>query len=408
MIEVNPRNLKWARETAGLEIPEVAPKVFRPSRIGSPEQRLTRLENGIDLPTHSQLNRLSRLYHQPVIAFYLDTEPLKSDRGVDFRTLPEQNDDKVGNARLELLISNMRAAQSLVRDILEDEDATPLPFVGSLSRREGIETAAKLISDSLQFDINEFRRRPSDPGRAFKYLRTRIQLTGVFVLLMSDLGHPPTNSIPVSVFRGIALADDIAPFVIINRKDAKRAQSFSALHEVVHLWLGSSGVTGKAMESSSPIEQFCNRVAGQILLPTRELEELSILKSCSVEAGQSAIAGFADARNISGPMVAYSLRLANYIDHDKWTQLSELFEADRVAREQQEQARRDQERRLRGPGGPDANVVKRFALGEPLLDLALRSMANGSLTPTKASVILGVNPRKTRSFLYRHHILKGM
>ena len=60
------------------------------------------------------------------------------------------------------------------------------------------------------------------------------------MLLLGDLGshHSDMNE---EVFRGFALADEIAPFVVINDNDATTARSFSLIHELAHIWIGASG-----------------------------------------------------------------------------------------------------------------------------------------------------------------------
>ena len=65
----------------------------------------------------------------------------------------------------------------------------------------------------------------------------------MFVLLKGDLGNYRT-AIDVEVFRGFAIADDIAPFVVINDNDSKAAWSFTLLHELTHLLLGQTGISG--------------------------------------------------------------------------------------------------------------------------------------------------------------------
>ena len=69
--------------------------------------------------------------------------------------------------------------------------------------------------------------------------------------------------------------DDIAPFVVINDKDAVPAWSFTLLHELVHLLLGRTGISG----SSHPglgIEAFCNNAAAEWMLPTQTLDQIEI------------------------------------------------------------------------------------------------------------------------------------
>lgn len=401
MVTVNPSNLRWARNAAKLSIAEAAKKLgLSSSGKSTAVEKLESMERGDRLPTQPQLGKMANAYRVPVVAFYLESEPRKSDLGEDYRTLPQKSDDAVANAHLAILLSNVVARQSITRDLLEDEDAEPLQFMSSATTSVGIDQVAKSIVETIGFNLDEYRRRPSQPANAFKYLRNRIQSVGIFVLLISDLGHPQSTTIPVSVFRGFALADDIAPYIVINRKDNKRAQSFTALHEVAHLWLGTSGITGMVDENSSSLEQFCNRVAGSILLPRHELEELSMLRNDSVERALERVTKFAKSRNLSRAMVAYNLKLEDHVSRHMWYQLNERLIRDHAAREQQEKEKRELDKAL-GKNTPiDANVVRRNSLGDPLLDLARRSVASGALTPTRASTLLGVNPRKVRTFLH--------
>lgn len=370
------------------------------SAKSSAVEKLQRMERGDKRPTQGQLNKMANVYRQPVVAFYLDSEPRKSERGEDFRTLPQQKQDPIGNARLEVLLSMIKARQSLTRDLLEEEEVERLPFVASTDAAAGVDFIADDIDKSLGFDRTQFRRRPSQPAESFKYLRKCVEDQGIFVLLVSDLGHPQTNTIPVSVFRGFALTDEFAPYVVVNRKDSKRAQSFTLLHEVAHIWLGSSGISGKIYDSNFFIERLCSRIAGRILLSPQELSVFSSLQYEPFEHILHSIRRFANARNISRSMVAYNLRLERYISLEIWLQLQRRYDHDQRVEEQKQKEKRELDKALGKSTPIDANRLKRFSLGEPLLDLARRSLANGELTPTKASTLLGVNPRKVRSFLY--------
>lgn len=56
--------------------------------------------------------------------------------------------------------------------------------------------------------------------------------------------------------------------------DSKAAQMFTLAHELVHIWLGESGISdpsaGRLPEKQ--IERWCNRVAAELLLPLEELK----------------------------------------------------------------------------------------------------------------------------------------
>src|SRR3546814_3348390 len=101
----------------------------------------------------------------------------------------------------------------------------------------------------------------------------RSEAAWIYVLLIGNLGSHH-SAIDIDAFRGFALADPIAPFVVINDRDAKTAWSFTLLHEVAHLWIGATGVSGGHFEGST--EQFCNDVASSFLLPPRELAQLAV------------------------------------------------------------------------------------------------------------------------------------
>ncbi|MBK7541942.1 MAG: ImmA/IrrE family metallo-endopeptidase [Candidatus Competibacteraceae bacterium] len=125
------------------------------------------------------------------------------------------------------------------------------------------------IQKSFGFDQKKYRSfRTQDD--AFKYLRACVEGAGVFTLLLGNLGSHHTN-LSTEVFRGFALSDDIAPFIVINDQDAKLAWSVTLLHEVAHLWLGKTGISGGSIERT--LEKFCNEVASEILLPEIEIRE---------------------------------------------------------------------------------------------------------------------------------------
>ena len=84
------------------------------------------------------------------------------------------------------------------------------------------------------------------------------------------------------VFRGAALADDVAPFVVINDNDAVPARAFTLVHELAHIWIGASGVSGPLQEiSDNMIERFCNDVAGEFLLPSTAVPDMSYLRGAA-------------------------------------------------------------------------------------------------------------------------------
>jgi Zn-dependent peptidase ImmA (M78 family) len=268
--------------------------------------------------------------------------------------------------------------------LLEDEEALPLPFIASANIDQGAESVATAIRETLRLNIDEFRWQDSVEA-AFKHLRSRIEAAGIFVLLIGNLGSHHSNISP-QVFRGFAIADPIAPFVVINDQDARTAWSFTALHEVAHLWLGATGISGASMEAR--IEAFCNDVAGRILLPGDEIQMLAGVGDAPTDEAIERISSFAEERRLSRSMVAYCLLRANIVSMPQWQELKEHF-----YQEWLDLKAHKREKQKAAEGGPSYYVVRRDRLGPALLNLVDRSLSEGTITYTKAGKVLGVKPR---------------
>jgi Zn-dependent peptidase ImmA (M78 family) len=383
MQNINPKLLVWARKTAGLSPEDAAHKLgIGPTRQRSPSERIVELESGLAHPSMALLRRMAKQYRRPLVSFYLSAPPARGERGEDFRSLPEAVHRK-SDPLVEALLRDIKARQDMVRELLkEDRDFEPLTFVASCTARN-VSGVADSIMSTIGFKRARFREsRTID--QAFDYLRRLAEARGVFVLLAGNLGSHHT-AIDVEVFRGFALADKIAPFVVINDQDAKSAWSFTLLHELAHIWVGQSGVSGARTENA--VERFCSDVASQILLP--DLSEFFLLEAAYGKQRRiDAISQFARDRRISASMVAYRLHLAGNLSLSEWQRIASIFK-----RQWAESRDRTQEKAREAEGGPNYYVVKRHRVGPALLSLVSRSISEGSLTPTKAAKVLGVKPR---------------
>ena len=394
MVAVNPKILVWARTKAGLELGEdVAKKIFTRSKNLSVLEKLKQVERGEREPTRAQLNSMAKAYRQPLLTFYLAEPPRKGDRGMDFRTLPQQSHDARENFYLDVLMRNIRTSQSLVRDLLDEEEAEPLHFVGSATMDMGAQKIADDICSTLGFDLHHFRNRKTYP-EAFAYLRDCIEGRGVFVMRLSNLGSHHTT-IPVNVFRGFVYADSVAPFIVINRNDAKSAYSFTTLHELAHIWLGSSGVSGNLEKGSVLIEHFCNQVAARILLPRSDLKTLSKLRSETFSESVNKISVMAWKWKVSHTMIAFNMLTENLISQSRWEDFRDQFRREFAKQKRLEKEARD----IRGDTPFDMNRIYRNNLGKQLVNLVKASLSEGTLTHSKAALVLSVTPRRVEAIL---------
>lgn len=396
MPRVNPNILIWARETAGLSREDAAEKLNVYAAYDySPVERMERWETGEDEPTRALLVKMAKQYRRPLLTFYMSEPPIRGERGEDFRTLPDAIPASQ-NALVDALVRQTRARQSMVKAaLIEAEEDQPLAFVGSFQLDTSITAAKDRLAEIFDIDIVDFRRERT-PEKAFNYLRSKVEAKNVFVLLAGNLGSHHTN-LDTEIFRGFALADDVAPFVVINDLDSKAALSFTLLHELVHLLLGETGISGSRAETR--VEKFCNDVASEVLFPAAEIrtlfEEMDFANLIQEEA-QELISQYARARNVSASMLAYKLYRMGMMEEGAWSALSAAFRAFWLNA-------RDKRRASRDPDGtgPSYYVVKRHKLGNSLVSVVDRMMSAGILSTTRAGKILDVRPKNVEHLFAR-------
>ena len=391
MPSVVPQIMVWARETAGLTQEQAAKKLgLHSSQKSSATDKLTAIELGHKEPTRTQLVKMAEVYRRPLLIFYLSKPPKPGARAVDFRTLPEipaSSDEAV----LDALVRDVRSRQSMVRAVLEDEDEDqPLSFVGSHQPQDGRDAILQSLYSVIGQDRTTYRDQPN-VAAAFDLIRKGAERSGIFVMLKADLGNYLT-AIDTSTFRGFSIADDVAPFVVINDQDAKSAWSFTLLHETVHLLLGQTAFS--VSYSDSEIEQFCDDIAGDFLLDTHELSQLSAGDNRDLDSVAEGIRLFASTRKLSRTMVAYRAYRASLIDQSTYNNLAALYRQEwRSERDRTRAQARERD------GGPSYYTVTRYKLGGGIIGLVRRMMATDALSTSKAARILGVKARQVRPLL---------
>ncbi len=342
--------------------------------------RLHALEVGDDVPTRAMLSKMARQYRRPLAALYLPKPPPKGRRAHDLRS-PATNRSTADDARLDALIRDAKTRQALLKSAMLDVDeAKALPFVGSVHMDDGASAVLASIRQTLRMPLDEYRQA-SSIDEAFRRLRGRVEAAGIFVVLLGDLGSHHTR-FEADLFRGLCLADHMLPFVVLNPNDHRSAWPLTLLHELAHLWLGQTGVSGGLPERS--VEKFCNRVASEYLLPSEELSASDLpVQGSSCDLTDS-VAEYARDRHVSGSMVAYRLHLQGALDRETWLKLARHYA--KAWRRGDEQARQRET-------AVNYYVVRKHRLGTRLVETTSRLLAAEALTTTKAARILGTSPK---------------
>lgn len=375
---INPEILRWAREESGLSIEDAAQK----ASVSAPD-RLCQWETGADRPTCNQLTKLAQIYYRPVLTFYLKKPPVKSEQLPDFRTVGD-HPPKQNAPLLSAFIRKITVQQQGIITLLTD-DGTPEKrrFIGRFSIDDNPTEIAKDLRRELGLTFEE-QRRLKDKENLFKKLRHCAEEQGIFVILDSELRSHHT-ALEADSFRGIALADPIAPFIVINPKDAKAAYNFTLVHELAHLWLGKTGISACsafARNNTQGLETVCNRVATEFLAPRATIEtEWRKRKDHDLT---SSVAEIAKDFSISRAAVAHRLWTLNFITEEQWWSLYDSY---------QKQWQERKEKNKNQKGGPNYYTVKKNQLGPSIIKTVLGALDSGELTYTRASQILGVKAR---------------
>ena len=208
------------------------------------------------------------------------------------------------------------------------------------------------------------------------------------------MGSYHTN-IAVTAFRGFALADDIAPFIIINDRDAEAAWSFTMIHEMAHLALGQTGISGAYAEKE--VEKFCNDVASEFLLQDKEFHAFRP-STLDFEHLKLEISNYAFSKKVSNSHIAYRLYRRKDIEKSLWERLRYYYrekwlDQRRIIREENKK----KDIRL------DPYKIKQYKLGA-LTEVVQRLTYSGALTTTKAGMLLDVRPLKVHRLFQKKQL----
>ena len=384
MPKINPQLIRAARESAGLSLEDAAKKLGITSK--NKTEKLANYENGEIPPSKALLQKMASTYRRNLLYFYLARPPASKPRAKDFRTTIEGGNTAEQDNLLSIYLRNLEARQAILSSALADaSQENKISFIGSLGSTATSTEIARSIQDLLGLGKDKLRAT-KDPAKSFQLLRDAAEKANIFVVIERDLGSHHSE-ISLNTFRGIALEDNYAPFIVINAEDARAAWSFTLLHEIAHLLIGESGISGPR-ESDIPTERKCNEAASLFLLSDEELLQEKWPKEGSNEALRDAVKHFARHRNLSQQMVAYRLYKANLLSYTRWAEL------DGEIKGEIQQQRIDQKRAMNSSsGGPNYRITKAFRLGRGLVKAVSYLYNEDHLTTTKAAQILDIKPK---------------
>ena len=237
--------------------------------------QLNAWKTGEKQPTLKQVEAMSRKTRIPFGYFLLQTPPDENIALAEYRTIGSKRRQKPSRELIDIL-DQMTAIQDWMRNELRREQSDALPFVGCCSLHDSATEIAQRIRDALALKTNWYREGKNAEDN-FNHLRNTLAQHGLLIFTGGKVGANTHRPLDVKEFRAFTLVDAYAPLIFINTTDTANGRLFSLLHETVHVWLGKNSLFNNSEwsdEHVSLLEQKCNAVAAELLVPAADFSEI--------------------------------------------------------------------------------------------------------------------------------------
>jgi len=260
-VAVNGEVVRWARERSGASLHDLAKRFPKISEWEAEETQ----------PTLRQLEDFAKKTLTPLGYLFLADPPDIHLPIPDFRTVQQDAMPRPSPNLLETVYAMLRR-QDWMREYLIEQGQPPLRFVGESTPDDPAPQVAARMREALGVSAAWAGRHATWTG-ALAALIDLVEHAGILAVSNGIVGNDTHRKLDPEEFRGFVLTDDYAPLIFINAVDGKAAQMFTVAHELAHVWFAQSAAFDlRDMQPARvPLEQACNRVAAEFLVPEAEM-----------------------------------------------------------------------------------------------------------------------------------------
>ena len=366
-VAVKKEVLRWAVQRSGHELDELEQKF----------PRIRHWASGESQPTLRQLESLARATFTPLGFFFLAEPPEERLPIPHFRTLHDETPAKQNPDLLET-IQIMQRRQAWMREFLIEQGQRELPFVSSARREEQPRSVVQSMLDTLGLDEG-WAAAERTWTEALHIMRQAIEDAGILVVVNGIIGNNTHRKLDPNEFRGFVLVDSYAPLVFVNGADGKAAQMFTLTHELAHVFFGSSAAFDlrEMQPADDPMEQACNQVAAEFLVPQRELSQIWPSVREDLEPFQKIARRF----KVSAIVAARRALDTNLINRETFLNFYRAYQSDE---------RRKADRRSEGG---DFYANQNLRVGQRFASTVIRAVKEGKLLYSEAYRLTGLYGR---------------
>ncbi len=260
---INREALVWARDRVRLSQEAAA------LAAGVTEDQIKAWEAGPKVPTVKQARKLAEVYDRPFLEFVTTSRPtvkalelvpdFRMHRGVQEPT------EQYGLILIQSEAEEIRLnALDLYELLGEQPPMLPASFFATIT--DSAESVAARTREILKLaHSDQLGLLAKDKYKFVGVLRKKIEAAGILVTKNSGLAHFDA--------RGLCFFATPLPIVIFSN-ESPSAQAFTIAHELAHVVLKQSGISGPpggAAPSAKRIEDWCDAFAGAFLIPAETL-----------------------------------------------------------------------------------------------------------------------------------------
>ena len=385
---ITPKVLKWARETARLTLEQAAKKVTRLT-----PERLAKWEEGTEQPTIRQAETLAKAYRRPFAMLFLPDVPYDFTPLNDFR----RSGSKELTTAAVFILRDIQQKHSWISELQRENEEPALPFVGRYTANDEPSAVAQDILYTLGIDPEAYQEK--EPIREWM---TKAEAAGIFISRTSFI-HTRLK-LDSDEFQGFAIADPHAPFVFINTEDWDKAQLFTLVHELAHIWIAATGISSEIepevtnVTNADPIERFCNAVAAHALMPDRVMASLT----ASQFSDPRSIAQISERSGVSSWALLVRAHGRGLVTDAGYHSMKATLDKD--FKEYLRALSEKNKEKERSKGGPDPYLLRLNKNGRLFTQVVLDAFRGGVIQPTLASSLLNTpvnNFSKFEAIMYR-------
>jgi len=364
-VNVSPPVMRWLRESSGWSLEDVS------GHLHVSVNRVSQWEQGGQAPTLNEVKRLAKAYRRPLAAFFLAEPEEEQPLPRDFRRLP--GGARPLTKRTLLAIRKARNLQMISADLMKNLDLTTGTDVAGAQLTDDPEEVAVEERTRLGIPVAE-QRSWKDAYEGFRAWRDAIEERNIRVFQFP---------MELEELRGCALMDHTPNAIVLNSSDIIQARTFTLLHEYGHILLHEPAlctpdrpVIGETHEAR--VEQWCNRFAGAILMPPKDITE------DFTRHGIDGVGRIANRYRVSLATVLTRLVTLNLIAQERYqAEMRKLQRNGAVSTEQ-------------GGGGESSARKAQRERGEVFVSLVLENTRRGYITHNEALDYLGVKVKHLR------------